>query len=120
MITFIHRRGLWGLLTWALALLSCYGTLAVLALFSMLGITLVIREDAWAGIIMLFLLLSVFVVALGMKKHHKVAPVITAVIGVMFITYAMFGTYHLVLELCGFILLGIANYWDYNLRRTMT
>lgn len=120
LIVAIHRRGLWGLITWALALLSCYGTLAILALFSMLGMTLMIREDIWAGIIMVFVSLSAIVVALGIKQHRKVAPLISAVIGVMLIIYSMIITYYLVLEILGFALLGIATLWDYRLRRSVT
>ena len=120
MLAAIHHRGFWGILTWILALLSCYGTLAVLALLSMLGITLAIREDIWLGIIMLFVTLSACIVALGVKQHHAIGPLVPAVIGVVLIAYVMFHTYYLVLEICGFILLGIAVLWDYRLRRAMT
>jgi arsenite methyltransferase len=120
LIAVMQRRGLWGLLTLVLALLACYGTLVVLALLSMIGITLVVREDVWAGTIMLFVLLSASVVVLGIKRHHVVALLVPVVIGVTLIAYVMFSTYNLVLEISGFVLLGIAIIWDYRLRREMT
>ena len=102
-----------------LALLSCYGTLAVITLLSMLGITLAVQEDIWTGTIMFFVLLSACIVASGKKKHHIVGPLILAVFGVILIAYLMFITYNLVFEICGFVLLGIATLWDYRLRRKM-
>lgn len=117
LIAAAQRRGLWGLFALALALLACYGTLAVITLFSILGITIAIREDLWAGTIMLFVVLSAIVVATGIKKHHAIRPLIPALIGVALIAYVMFATYSLALEISGFVLLGIATVWDHRLRR---
>lgn len=120
LIAAVQRRGLWGLIALVLALLACYGTLALVALLSMLGITLAVREDAWAGTIMLFVVLTAGVVASGIKKHHGLVPLVLAVTGAILISYVMFGTYNLILEICGFVLLGIATIWDYKLRQAVT
>lgn len=117
LIAAAQRRGLWGLFALALALLACYGTLAVITLLSILGITLAVREDVWAGTIMLFVVSAAIVVAAGIKKHHAIGPLVPAVIGVALIGYVMFAAYSLTLEISGFVLLGIATYWDYRLRQ---
>lgn len=113
----VRRRGLWGTVTMALALLSCYGTLAIVALLSVLGVTVAVNESAWAASIILFALLTTGIIALGVRRHKHKSALVMAIGGVAVLVYAMAISYHLVTEVVGFALLGTATWRDYDLRR---
>src|SRR3546814_17928524 len=57
-----------------LAILTCYGTLALVALLSVLGVSIAIHEGAWAAAISAFAGLAVFGVALGYRRHGALRP----------------------------------------------
>ncbi|MEW5707893.1 MAG: MerC family mercury resistance protein [Pseudomonadota bacterium] len=113
----LERRGLAGVLALALALAACYGTLAALAMLSLLGVTLVIDEGAWTGTILLFAVLAAAAVAGGYRRHRSAAPPALALGGAVLIGYALYGSYSLAIELAGFALLAAAVYADFRLRR---
>jgi ubiquinone/menaquinone biosynthesis C-methylase UbiE len=112
-----RRRGLWGMLGLAAALLACYGTLALVGLLSALGASLAINEGAWAGAITAFAALTVTAVAAGWRKHGSVGPLLPGILGFALIAYTMFSEYLRSVELVGFTLLTIAALWDYRVRR---
>lgn len=103
-----------------LAVLACYGTLALIAALSLLGITLVVHEGAWAAAIVSFSLLAAAVVGLGMRRHRSVGPLVPALAGAGLIIYVMFSSYSRVIEIAGFALLGLATFWDFRLRRAVS
>jgi arsenite methyltransferase len=113
----LHRRGLWGTLSLFLSALACYGTLALTGLFSLMGITIAVNNGVWAGSIMVFAISSSIIIALGIKKHHSVFPIVLAGIGVVLIGYTMLVKYSALIEFCGFVFLSIAAYKDFDLRR---
>lgn len=116
----VQRRGLGGMLALLLAVLACYGTLALIAALSLLGITLVVHEGAWAAAIVSFSLLAAAVVGLGMRRHRSVGPLVPALAGAGLIIYVMFSSYSRVIEIAGFALLGLATFWDFRLRRAVS
>ncbi len=113
----VQRRGLWGLIALVLAILACYGTLAVIVLLSFAGVTVVVDERGWATAIFAFALLTVAVIALGMRRHHARGPMLPALAASALIAYAMFFDYSRGVELAGFVLLTLAALWDWRLRR---
>lgn len=113
----IRQRGLWGSLALIMALLSCYGTLALVGLMSALGATLAINQALWAGSIVLFAWLTCIVIAPGIRKHRSIKPLGIAIAGAATISYAMFVDYFLLIEITGFLILAAATAWDYQLRR---
>ncbi len=113
----IQRRGLWGTVSFALAIVACYGSLALLALMSALGVSMTLNEGLWAGAIVLFAYLACTVIAIGFKKHRSFKPILIAILGAAILTYTMYVNYTLVTELIGFIFLATATYFDYDLRR---
>lgn len=98
----------------ALAVLSCYGTVALIGLLSLLGITLAIDEGVWAGAIAIFATLATVAVAMSYRRHRIVGPTSVAALGLGLILWVMFGSYSRVIELVGFALLIAAALWDWR------
>jgi ubiquinone/menaquinone biosynthesis C-methylase UbiE len=113
----VQRRGLWGTASLLTAILACYGTLALVALMSLIGVSMAVNETTWAGSIMLFALLAGVVIVLGWRKHQSLKPLVPGLAGVAVLIYTMVVNYSVVTEVVGFVLLGIAVYLDYDLRR---
>ena len=109
-----------GLAASALALLSCYGTLAAVALLSALGIAFDPDEGIWAAAIALFTLLTIGAVALGYRRHHNVGPTILAVLGAGPILWTLFARYAVIVELTGFAALAAAAIWGWWLGRAQS
>ncbi len=103
-----------------LAIVTCYGTLLVVGTLSLLGVTLVVNQDAWAGAISVFAVLAVVGVALGYRRHHVIGPLVIAAIGAVIILWVMFGVYSRALEVAGFAGLVIAAIWDWRMQRRAT
>ncbi len=101
----------------AAALLACYGTLALLGILSVLGVSMAINGAAWAGVIVVFAGLTAFGIAVGLRRHRRPAPVVLALIGFALIAWAMLDHYDRALEIAGFALLAAATAWDWRLRR---
>ncbi len=112
----IGRRGLWGMAAVMLALVACYGTLAVVSLLPLIGLTLAIDESVWTGVIILFASLAVVAVAAGARNHDSFRPLVVAMLGAALIAYTLLGFYHRLIELSGFVLLVGAAVWDLQLR----
>jgi arsenite methyltransferase len=113
----IERRGLAGVVAFGLAACACYGTLAALALLSLLGVTLAVNEAAVSGVVALLAVLAAAVVGLGMRRHRSAMAVMPAVVGAALIAYALLISHDRVLELAGFVLLAAAVAWDWRLRK---
>ncbi len=113
----IERRGLAGVVALALAACACYGTLAALAVLSLLGVTLAVNTVAIAGLVASLAVLAAAVVGLGMRKHGAAAPAVPACIGAALIAYALLVQRDWRVELAGFALLAAAVAWDWKLRR---
>ncbi len=113
----IERRGLAGAVALGLAACACYGTLAALALLSVLGVTLVVNDAAVAGIVALLAALAAAVVGLGIRKHGSAMPILPAAVGAAFVVYAMLVRYDSRIEFAGFVLLAAAVAWDWRLRK---
>lgn len=109
-----------------LSIAACYGTLGLIAVLSMMGVTLALNENIWAGVIVFFALLVVLGVALGTRKHRNANPVRLAIAGAALIIWAMYGAegivdllgpYTFAVEIAGFAALMAAAYWDWRLKR---
>ncbi|MFY0992026.1 MerC family mercury resistance protein [Halomonas sp. C05BenzN] len=113
----LRRRGLFGIAALCLALLSCYGTLALVGLLPLLGLGLALDEGAWAGTIAAFVVLTLAALAAGLRRHRAPGPLVLASAGGGLILYALFIDYRALVELAGFVLLAIATLWDLRQRR---
>jgi len=106
-----------GLITACLALVACYGTLALVTGVALLGFAVPIDAGMWAIAITVLFAVSTVIVALGFKAHGVPWPALTAIVGLLLISWVMFGTYNAVVEIGSFVLLFAAALWDRSLRR---
>ena len=109
-----------------LSIAACYGTLGLIAVLSMMGVSLAVNEHIWAGVIVAFALLAVLGVTLGYRQHRNSNPVRLAIAGAALVIWAMYGAEGItdllgvpsfVVELAGFAALGAAAFWDWRLKR---
>lgn len=76
----INRPWLPGLAT-ALAIISCYGTGLLLGALSLLGISVVLDERAWAGAISVLAALAALLIGASRRRSGIVHPAVVAVLG---------------------------------------
>jgi hypothetical protein len=113
----VQKRGLWGVAALAMSLLACYGTIAVLGLLSVLGVSAALNNGLWAGAIVAFAATASVIIGFGIGKHKSIVPVLVAITGTAVLGYTMYVNYSIAIEIGGFILLGLATYLDYDLRK---
>lgn len=95
-------RHLWGAAATAVALLACYGTMALVAALSLMGLSLAVDEGLWAVAIAAAAVIAVAATGLNLRRHGRPWPLLLAALGAALILYAMFGAYHPVVEGLGF------------------
>ncbi|WP_435102751.1 MerC family mercury resistance protein [Arhodomonas sp. AD133] len=110
-------RGAIGAAAMGLAVLSCYGVLALTLLLPLVGARLVLDDAVWSGAITLFTVLTVLAVLPGYRMHRGMLPGVGALAGGGLILYALLVDYRLEVELAGFLLLAAAVLHDGRLRR---
>lgn len=98
----------------ALAVLSCYGTTALIGLLSLLGVSLAINEGIWAGAISVLAALAMIAIAVSYRRHRIIGPSVVAALGFALILWVMYGSYSRIIELAGFVLLIAATLWDWR------
>lgn len=110
-----------------LSILACYGTLALVAILSLIGVTLAVNVHVWAAAIVVFAVLALLGVALGYRFHRNFGPLIVATFGTLLIVLSIYGTRFLsaraglnphIVELSGFVALLLAAVWDWQLKRS--
>lgn len=100
-----------------MAVLACYGTLALAALLPIFGLRLAVNDFVWSGAILLFTVIAVLAVAAGARRRRTRAPALAALAGGVLVAYTLLVQYHAVVELAGFVLLAGAVWRDAVLRR---
>ena len=112
-----------------LSLVACYGTLALVALLSALGVTLAINPHVWAAAIVIFAVVAVLGVGLGARRHGVWWPLILAAFGTALVAGVMYlpdriegaaGIPALAVEIAGFAALIVAALWDWRLCKINT
>jgi hypothetical protein len=98
----------------ALALLSCYGTTALIGLLSLVGVSLALNARAWAATIVLLAGLAVAGLLFRLRRHRRAGPFITALPGFGLIAWVMLRSYDPRLEAAGFAILLGAVLWDHR------
>jgi hypothetical protein len=108
-----------------LSILACYGTFALIAILSLMGITLAVNVHVWAAAIVVFAVVALLGMALGYRFHRNFSPLVIAALGTLLVVLSMYGTKFLedtvglnprVVELVGFAGLLIAAIWNWRLK----
>ncbi|MBA3517612.1 MAG: MerC domain-containing protein [Rhizobiales bacterium] len=102
-----------------LSLISCYGSLALIAGLGALGISVALNEAVWAGAIVLFAVLAIVGLAFGPSRHGRHGPLVIGGLGAAALVYAMYVSYSIGIELTGFVLLVAATLSDLRFRRSV-
>jgi len=101
----------------ALSLAACYGTLAAIGILGALGFAISLNETLWAAAIVTFAVLAVGGLGLGLLQHQNPWPVVIGGLGAGVLGYTMYVQYGRLTEVAGFVLLCLAAFWDWRLRR---
>ncbi len=100
-----------------LAVLACYGTLAVVSGLSLLGISLAIHEGAWAAAISSFAVIALFGLGLGYRRHRVPGPLVIGAMGTVLVLWAMAVSYSRTVEIIGFVALIAGAIWDWRAKK---
>jgi hypothetical protein len=100
-----------------LSVVACYGTLALVAILSLAGVTVSVHEGAWAAVIVVLVWVAVLAMGLNVQRNRKFGPFLIADIGALLISWVMMVDYSRTMEIVGFALLIIGALWDRQLRR---
>lgn len=102
-----YRAG--DLVATTLALITCYGTLALASALTAVGITLEINEGLWAVAIVLLFGLAASLIAF--RGGRRFGPARLALLAFALILWVMFASYHWATELVAFAALISAAFW---------
>lgn len=98
-----------------LSIVACYGTLLIVSLLSIAGLSISVPTGPWAVTITVLAVVAALAIANNYRRHHSRPPLLLAAVGAGTIAWVMLGSYDRSLEIAGFALLIIATLWD---RRT--
>ncbi len=113
----LQRLGRYSGVAVVLSIVACYGTLALVAILSLAGVTISVHEGAWAAVIVVFVWVAVLAMGVNIQRHRSFGPFVLADIGALLVSWVMMVDYSPVLEVIGFALLIVAALWDRQVRR---
>ncbi len=113
----LQRLGRYSGVAVVLSIVACYGTLALVAILSLAGVTISVHEGAWAAVIVVFVWVAVLAMGVNIQRHRSFGPFVLADIGALLVSWVMMVDYSRVLEVIGFALLIVAALWDRQVRR---
>ena len=98
-----------------LALISCKGTVLMVAMFPLLGFTISINPHSQAVIISLFSLLTLLLVFVNYRNIRKIfGPLILAVVGFSIIVGTIYTAYVELIETIGLLALIVSALWSWR------
>ena len=115
-----NTRAASGKLAWlpgasaVLACLACNGTILLVGLLSLFGITLVINPHVQAATISVFAVLTLVFVFFGYRSYRKVGPLILSLVGAILIVGTMYIAFNKIVETGGLLLLICASIWSWR------
>jgi ubiquinone/menaquinone biosynthesis C-methylase UbiE len=119
---FLGRRmaqhGHLGLFATGGAIFACYGSLALVAALSALGLSVPLYEGAWAAAIVALTALAPVGLALNWRVHRGIGPLAVVAVGAALVLYAILGSYDWRVEAAGFAAMLGATLWDRRKYRT--
>jgi arsenite methyltransferase len=100
-----------------LAVLACYGTLAAVALLSLVGIGVDLDEAVMAKLVTALLVLALLGMARSWRAHRRPGPLLLSLAAAALLVWVFFGRDSRALELTGFAALLLASVWDLRVTR---
>jgi hypothetical protein len=101
----------------ALSVVTCYGTLALVAILSLMGVSMPLHEGTWATVIVVLAWIAVLAMGVNLQRHRSFGPFIIADVGALLVSWVMFVDFNRPMEIMGFGLLIAAALWDRQLRK---
>ena len=89
----------------------------IVAMLSLVGITIVINPHLQAAAISLFALLTLGFVFLSYKKHRNIGPLIVVGVGAVIIIFSMYVTFNKIIESIGLFALLVSALWSWWARK---
>ncbi len=99
------------------AVVTCYGTLASVALLSLVGISVEIDEGLMIKIITLLLIIALSGMVYSWRSHRNIIPLLLGLLAAVILFWVFYGSYSKVLEILGFLLLFIASIVDFRSKK---
>jgi len=93
------------------------GTIILVGLLSLFGVTLIINPHVQAAVISVFALLTLVLVAFDWRKHWHRGPMVVALLGAVIVVGTMYVAFHKVVETVGLLALIGAAIWNWRLVR---
>ena len=113
----LQRLGRFSGVAVVLSVVACYGTLALVAVLSLAGVTVSVHEGAWAAVIVVLAWIAVLAMGVNVRRCGNFGPFLLADVGALLISWVMMVDYSRTMEIAGFALLIIGALWDRQLRR---
>ena len=97
-----------------LAVASCYGTLGVVALLSVVGVAVPLNEMLLARILTAVLIIALLGMLYSFRMHRDIKPLLLGVASAALLLWVFYGRYSRPLEALGFAGLVSASLWDFR------
>jgi hypothetical protein len=106
-----------GSATSLLAVVACYGTLATVALLSVIGISIEIDEGLLVKLVSGLLVLALAGMGYSYSLHRHLGPLLLSFGAAALLLWVFYGSYSKPLELTGFIALVFASVWVFRVKK---
>ncbi|MDP7343018.1 MAG: MerC domain-containing protein [Alphaproteobacteria bacterium] len=106
-----------GSATSLLAVATCYGTMAAVALLSVVGVSVEINEGVFVKVITALLVVAVAGTAFTFRRHRNPGPLLLSIAAAGLLLWVFYGSYSFALEIIGFVGLVLASIWDFRAKR---
>jgi len=107
-----------GSATSLIAVVACYGTLAAVALLSLVGVSVDIDESFMVKLITALLVLALLGMGNSFRLHRHAGPLLLSIAAAAVLFQVFYGKYSKPLELTGFAVLVIASVWDFRVKKS--
>ena len=99
------------------AVVTCYGTLAAIALLAAIGVSVDLNEGTLVIFITVLLGIAIAGMVYSFRLHRHPAPLTVSILSVTMLSWVFYGSYTKSLELVGFAGLVVASIWDYRCKK---
>ena len=99
------------------AVVTCYGTLAAIALLAAIGVSVDLNEGTLVIFITVLLGIAIAGMVYSFRLHRHPGPLTVSILSVTMLSWVFYGSYTKSLELVGFAGLVVASIWDFRCKK---